>query len=246
MMWALIGSALLLIVLGALVRRPNWYWLISGYNTMSKEKKEKVDIKGLSAFLGNMLYLMAAIFLAASIAYLLDHPLIFLGIISLTFLQIIYMLIKAQKYDGNSKNPDGSYKLHVKLLIGFLIMVFIGVGALMYVSMLPVNIAVNDQYLQIEDVLYGRKVKWEEIEKVTLEDELPKIEARTNGASIGEIHKGNFRLEGKKRAVLFVVSNHPPYIFIERKQGLIIINDKDQEVTMEFYNRIMEKMKSKN
>jgi hypothetical protein len=214
---------------------------------MSKEKKAKVDIEGLSAFVGNMLYLMAAIFLAASLAYLLDHPLIFLGIMALLFPQTIYMLIKVQKYDGNSKNPDGSYKLQVKLLIGFLVIVFIGVGVLMYLSMLPVNVVATDEYLEIEDALYGRKIKWEEIEKVTLEDKLPQIEARTNGASIGEIHKGNFRLEGRKRAVLFITSCQPPYIYIERKQGLqglIIINDKDKEVTLEFFNRIIEKMNS--
>jgi hypothetical protein len=211
---------------------------------MSKEKKAKVDIEGLSAFLAKMLILMAAIFLAASLALFLDHPLIFMGIMALLFPQTIYMLIKAQKFDGNSKNTDGSYKLQVKLLIGFLVIVFIGVGALMYVSMLPVNVVVTDEYLEIEDPLYGRRVDWEKIDKVSLEEKLPQIKARTNGASIGEINKGNFRLSDKSRAVLYIFSSQPPFIYIESKQGLIIINDKDKEVTLKFYNEIIEKMKN--
>jgi hypothetical protein len=188
---------------------------------------------------------MAAIFLAASLAYLLDHPLIFLGIMALLFPQTIYMLIKVQKYDGNSRKADGSYKFQVKVVMGLMILVFIGVGVLMYLSMLPVKVEITEHYLDIQDYLYGRKVKWEEIEKVSLEEKLPQIEARTNGASIGEIHKGNFRLEERQRAVLFITSSQPPYIFIERKQGLIIINDKNKEVTLELFNRITEKINRK-
>jgi hypothetical protein len=241
-MWVLVGTALLLIVMGVLIRNPKWYWLISGYNTMSKEKKEKVDIKGLSVFVGNMLFVMGGVFLLFVLFDYLNYPLLSLGAIGLTFPITIYMLIKAQSYDANSRNPDGSYKLHIKLLISFLVLVFTGVGTLIYFSMQPANVNITNEYLQIKGI-YGKEVKWEDIESVTLEEDMPKIKARTNGSSIGEIKRGHFRLEDKRRVLLFMEDNQPPYIFIERKQGLVIINLKEREATEELYQRIIKSKK---
>jgi len=42
-MWFYILIGVFLIVMGLLVHVFKWYFLISGYNTMSKEKKAKVN-----------------------------------------------------------------------------------------------------------------------------------------------------------------------------------------------------------
>lgn len=59
--------ALSFIMMGIAIRVFKWYFLISGYNTMSKEKKDKVDIEGLARFMGMYLYANGAAFLAAGI-----------------------------------------------------------------------------------------------------------------------------------------------------------------------------------
>lgn len=64
-MWVSFIIALSFIMMGIAIHVFKWYFLISGYNTMSKEKKDKVDIDGLARFMGMYLYANGAAFLAA-------------------------------------------------------------------------------------------------------------------------------------------------------------------------------------
>lgn len=61
--------ALLFIVLGAVIRTGKASWLIAGYNTASKEEKEKYDEKALSRFVSNLLFVVAAVELLIGVAY---------------------------------------------------------------------------------------------------------------------------------------------------------------------------------
>ncbi|MGL2964573.1 DUF3784 domain-containing protein [Flavobacterium sp. RSB2_4_14] len=55
----MIGAALLFIVLGILIKYGKMYFLIAGYNTLSKEEKEKFDIKGIATVFRNTMFGMA-------------------------------------------------------------------------------------------------------------------------------------------------------------------------------------------
>lgn len=96
----LIGG--ILIVCGFLAKAfPN---LIAGYNTMSKEQKEKVDIKGLSSFMRNSLITIGLVVIGSY--YLLgwvglgaqEHVLV---TIALTMIGAVIIVIFAQRYDHN-------------------------------------------------------------------------------------------------------------------------------------------------
>lgn len=69
--------------------------MISGYNTSSREEKEKYDIKALCAFVSNLLFLIAGmlIFRAVTI-YLrianLDNVIV-IGFILIIILALVYM-----------------------------------------------------------------------------------------------------------------------------------------------------------
>ena len=54
--------AALLFIIGWLVKYKKITWLISGYNTSNKEKKETYDIDKLTRLFGNFLFLLAVIF----------------------------------------------------------------------------------------------------------------------------------------------------------------------------------------
>lgn len=56
---------LLLVVIGILIKYKKAYWLISGYNTMSAEKKKNVNIEGLGNFTANICFLMAGLIFVA-------------------------------------------------------------------------------------------------------------------------------------------------------------------------------------
>lgn len=53
--------SLLLFVIGAFIKYKKVTWLISGYNTSSKEEKEKYDIDKLTHYVGNFIFLLALV-----------------------------------------------------------------------------------------------------------------------------------------------------------------------------------------
>lgn len=55
----MIVTAIIFIVCGILIKYLKMYFLIAGYNTMSKEKQARYDIKGIAAMMGNTLFVMA-------------------------------------------------------------------------------------------------------------------------------------------------------------------------------------------
>lgn len=63
--------AALLFSLGWLIKYKQVTWLISGYNTASKETKQQYDIDKLCNYMGNFLFILASIFFAMAIASLL-------------------------------------------------------------------------------------------------------------------------------------------------------------------------------
>ncbi|MEM7769739.1 MAG: DUF3784 domain-containing protein [Cyanobacteria bacterium P01_A01_bin.37] len=60
----MIEIAILFIVLGILIKYFKMYFLIAGYNTMSKEEKAKYDIDGLASVFRNAMFGMALINIA--------------------------------------------------------------------------------------------------------------------------------------------------------------------------------------
>lgn len=63
--------AVLLILIGWFIKYKKVTWLISGYNTASKEKKAEYDIEKLTFHMGNFLFVLAVVFFFMAIASLL-------------------------------------------------------------------------------------------------------------------------------------------------------------------------------
>lgn len=57
----MIVAAIIFIILGALIKYGKMYFLIAGYNTMSKAEKEKYDIEGIATLFKNVMFGMAFI-----------------------------------------------------------------------------------------------------------------------------------------------------------------------------------------
>jgi hypothetical protein len=93
----MIGIAILFIILGILIKYGKMYFLIAGYNTMSKEEKEKVDVKGIATVFRNTMFGMALIIITGYFfAKKFENP----NIENITFFGAIliglpYLLIKS-------------------------------------------------------------------------------------------------------------------------------------------------------
>ena len=90
----MVYSGVFLIVMGLLVHVFKWYFLISGYNTMSKEKKAKVNTEGLGRLIGMYSYVNGGVFIVLGVLHALDLKQYDIAIVFLYF--HIYLLIKAQ------------------------------------------------------------------------------------------------------------------------------------------------------
>lgn len=64
--------SLLLGILGVIIKFSKASWLIAGYNTSSKEEKEKYDETALCKFVGNLLFVLAVIILFIAAAGFLN------------------------------------------------------------------------------------------------------------------------------------------------------------------------------
>ena len=63
--------ATLLIIIGWLIKYKKVTWLISGYNTSSKEKKEQYDVDKLCKYMGNFLFVLTGIILIMALTSIL-------------------------------------------------------------------------------------------------------------------------------------------------------------------------------
>lgn len=64
----LLVVAIIFIVLGVLIKYGKMYFLIAGYNTMSKEKQNQYDIEGIANVFKNVMFTMAALLIIGFIA----------------------------------------------------------------------------------------------------------------------------------------------------------------------------------
>lgn len=97
----IIGIAILFLFLGILIKYGKMYFLIAGYNTLSKEDKARYNADGIATVFRNAMFGMAIIIIAGYFAGLcLNNPNIkLISLIAAITVGIPYLLIKA-----NSKN----------------------------------------------------------------------------------------------------------------------------------------------
>lgn len=93
----MIIAAIILIVAGILIKYGKMYFLIAGYNTMSKEKKANYDVGGIATLMRNVLFAMAFIMIVGYfIAIWLDNPTIEMySFYTALLIGIPYLLLKS-------------------------------------------------------------------------------------------------------------------------------------------------------
>jgi len=245
MMWFYFMIGATLFLMGLAVHRFKWYFLISGYNTMKKEKKANVDVESLGKLMGMYGYLNGLVFFIVGILYGLNIKIG--GVLAFGFFIIStgYLLVKAQKYDHNLFEENGKLKKSAKkeLIIPLVIasVVFAGVGILMVFSLQPTKLTYKEEGFEIHG-MYGETYEWEDIEKVELIESLPKIEMRTNGSGVGSHLKGYFRTTEYGKVKLFVNAKTSPFVYFTIEGNKVIFNLEDPVKTEEAYLEIQKRL----
>lgn len=229
--------AALFLVFGILIKKFKFYWLISGYNTASKERREQIDKEGLGRFMGNYFYAMAGLLVVAFLLMWFDFEKISFYVFLLILLSTVYVIIGAQKYDKGAYHPDGRLKKGPKITVGIIIVVILGVlGATLY-GLVPTKYDLNQDSLTIKG-MYGETIPFKNMKKVELVDSLPQIKLRTNGYALNNVLKGHFKLEQLGTGKLFIQLGKSPYIIIHTDERYYIINESEGSKTRELYEKI--------
>jgi hypothetical protein len=241
-MWFFIILGIFFIVIGLAVHVFKWYFLISGYNTMSKDKKANVDIKCLSRLMGIYSYVNGGVFIVIGVLQALGLKPVQTPAIVFFVISTVYLLIKAQKYDGNIYDKDGKLRKgagkQLALPIVIVVVTLIFVAVLMFFSSQSTKVTFLKEGIEIHG-MYGDVYTWESIEAVELMEQLPTVEMRTNGSALGSNLKGNFRTRELGSVKLFVNTQKPPFVYIETDGGITIFNLNNADETKEIFKQIL-------
>lgn len=208
--------------LGLLIGKFKMYDLIAGVNTASTEQKENMDLPAM----GNTIALMCyGIALASIIPAVLNHffgfPLVVTPI--LTVILIIIALLRVQRYDHNVKSREATLKA-VKVLV-----VVAAVGGILITQVMGEHMVVlSDTEIKVSG-MFGKTFPLEDVVSIREVEEMPRITLRTNGLGLGSIQRGQFRLEGAKKAYLYLSKRRGPYIEIVTEDYPVYINFKEEE-----------------
>ena len=110
------------------------------------------------------------------------------------------------------------------------------------------RIQIYEDGIKIKDLLYPLSIPNDTIVSISLVDSLPKLIRRTNGTGIGLILKGYFRvknssLEYSENATLYIRNRNASAIEIRTVNGVVYINQKNDELTQSLFNEMKNTVK---
>lgn len=90
--------------------------------------------------------------------------------------------------------------------------------------------------------LHGGIYEYNSISSVELKDTLPMVLDRSNGAAIGEVKKGTFKLEDIGLSMLYLLSEEGPFLYVKVNDFNVIINFEDSAETEALYDDLNMKL----
>lgn len=213
MIYLFIGLGLLFIAIGYLVSENNARYLLSGFNTLSKEEQEKFDIKSFIPYSRKFHLFLGISFVVIGVAltYLISENAGGIFLCVYPIVAYIYFMWKAHKLSKGTHSPWA--KTHSYILVGSLIFVI----ALLRYGFREDELLITPHGIEIEGI-YGEDLLSADILSVSLVNKVPVLTRKNNGFALGTIKKGYFSSnEGPIKLILN--SENKPCILIQTKSG---------------------------
>lgn len=219
------------IIIGFLTKK--YPMLLSGYNTLPEEEREKIDVEKMTSSIRNTSVAIGIILIfgALLLTYFGLSSYMDLFLLSVIIIGVAIIIFNQYKYQRHISKKN-KYGIYLSIII-----ILIVVSNCIYAGM-PASISLTDKELVIKGS-YGQTIPIEDIEGVELRDDLPEIIKRTNGLSFWKFHKGHFRINEFGDAILYLNSRNAPYLILKLKtQKTIILNRSDSTETLDIYSRL--------
>ncbi len=238
MLFLIIFLGLLFVGTGFLLTEKNAPYLLSGYNTLSKEEQAKFDLKNyLPAFRKFHTFLGLSVLVVGLILHFLvskNAGLVFVTIYPI--LAYIFFIFRTKKYETQSMRRKNSLGIILLLLTTVL------VGFLLFRSFQETKIEIHDGAVTFVG-MYGETVDFQDIRALELLEKLPKISLKLNGTAVDGIYKGKFKTgDGEIVKLLINAEKNKPYIKINRKKDKSIFFASKNDDNRRIYQQLKEKM----
>ncbi len=237
-----VSLAALFAGLAAALRFGKAYWLISGYNTMTAEQQKNVDAEGLARFLANALFVAAGVIAVATALVLAGMWMVGAILAGLLFVPgLVFLMIRAQKYDRNALTADGRLNRKTKWVLAavfaFLAAAAVFVAVILGQSSKPAVFTVSEESLII-DCAFGQTVALDQITGLELVEEMPKVTSKNYGSDLGDRRRGWFSIEGGAVARVYTENAKPPFVHFLVNGKQYYINCLTPSETKALYERL--------
>lgn len=206
--------ALLFAFIGLIVTEKNAKYLLSGYNMMNEEERQKIDIKAYIAYFRKFHIVLGVSFflIGISLTYLISENAGGIFLVAYPILAYIYFLASSIKYSFGMSTRWS--KVGVIVLAGTLLFVL---GLIGY-GFRENALTIEADSIQISGS-YGETLSTYEIQSIELVSQLPDISLKTNGFALGSVKKGYFKTQDGEVVKLILNSDHKPVILITKIDG---------------------------
>ena len=241
MFWTDLIMGVILMLAGLLVYR--FPMLISGVNTMSKERLSKVDLEGLKRVMRNAFLISGAIIILLGGLSTLVHirkDVHYALMMAVVFGMVIAVLLLSRRYDAGLQGEAGrkerrkSWIAIILVAVVFLITVFF-----FFVGTKPATIAVSADGITAKGGGYKATIPVADISDATVLTDWPAISLRTNGVGTDKVCIGHFRLKNNEKCMMFLCVDGGPVLEVRTVDGkLYYFNCATEEETKEMIDKV--------
>lgn len=241
MFWTDLIMGVILMFAGLLVDRNPM--LISGVNTMSKERLSKVDLEGLKRVVRNALLICGVvIILLGGLSTLVHIPegVHFALMMAVVFGMVIAVLLLSRRYDAGMQGEAGK-KERRKNRIALIVVAVILLATVIFffVGTKPATVEVSADGITAKGGGYSATIPVADISEATVLNDWPTISLRTNGVGTDKVCIGHFRLKNDEKCMMFLCVDGGPVLEVRTNDGqLYYFNCATEEETLEMIDKM--------
>lgn len=218
--------ALVFFGISFIITHGNAAQLLSGYNTMSEQERESVDIVGYVNYFRKFyrMFSLTYFLLGVLIYYFVNVDAAGVYMVIAPLIAVLIQSVRSAKY--NIQNNNKSAKVVGALLVGIIVLVI----GLLWLGYKENELLIQKDALTISG-MYGETIPFSAIDSIALVNELPEISMKSDGFALGNASKGHFKTKAGERIKLIVNKKQAPYLFVLTNEGKKIYYSSDSAQT---------------
>jgi len=232
MIYVVIGLGLLFWSMGFILTVKNAPYLLSGYNTLSKEEQAKYDIEAVVRTFRKFHFYFAPLFLIISgIIYWLDLPWMVWHLALTPMIAYGWLMLQMRRYTPSSQKS--------MTYVGMSVLIAAAIFVIWHInwSHKPHDVIVDFDQVIITSP-YGVTIPLGEIDSVVLKDNPPPMRIRVAGSATDRVNKGTFEGQDGHRYHLLIDKPAGPTLMIYRQSNKPVVISLDGVDEEELYQHL--------